>query len=89
MNTHCSRTISQSVQTDSESFPKVPLRIERVKGSAVYAIVEPRYLEATSLLMSENLSESEAVKAVHILDTVIWGQTRHLPLKLEALHELF
>ena len=62
---------------------KVPLRIERVKGSGIFANVEPRYLEAMSLLMSENLSASEAVKAVHIIDTVIWGQTRHLPLRLE------
>ena len=62
---------------------KVPLRIERVKGSALFANVEPRYLEAMSLLMSKNLSASEAVKAVPIIDRVIWGQTRYLSLRLE------
>ena len=73
----------QSTQTDKDFSQRIPLRIERVKGSGIFANVEPRYLEAMSLLMSENLSASEAVKAVHIIDTVVWGQVRHLPLRLE------
>ena len=75
--------IHAAVQTDPSAIPNVPLRLERISGSKVYANVEPRYLEAMALLMSENFSASEAVKAVHIVDTVIWGQVRHLPLRLE------
>ena len=39
-----------------------------------------------TLIMSENLSAAEAVKAVHIVDTVIWEQSRHLPLQLDKLY---
>ena len=46
-------------------------------------LVEPKYPEAMSLLMSENMSAPEAIKAVYIADTKIQGQTQHLPLKLE------
>ena len=46
-------------------------------------LVEPRYLEAMSLLMSKNMSTPEAIKALYIVDTKIWGQTQHLPLKLD------
>ena len=46
-------------------------------------LVEPRYLEAISLLMSDNLSASEAIKSVYIVDTVIWKQKRHLPLEMD------
>ncbi len=61
---------------------KVPLRILST-GQKISTLVEPRYLEAMALLMSENHSASEAVKAVNIIDTVVWGQTRHLPLRLD------
>ena len=37
-------------------------------------------------MMSENFSAMEALKAVHIVDTVIWEQTRHLPLRLDKLY---
>ena len=33
--------------------------------------------------MSENLSASEAIRAINIIDTVIWGQVRYLPLRLD------
>ena len=46
-------------------------------------LVEPTYLDAMSLLMSENLSVPEAIKAVYIVDTKIWEHTRHLPLELD------
>ena len=39
-----------------------------------------------TLMMSENFSAMEALKAVHIVDTVIWEQTRHLPLRLDKLY---
>ena len=45
--------------------------------------IEPRYLEAMSLLMAESLSAAEAIKAVHIIDTVVWDQVRLLPLELD------
>ena len=38
-------------------------------------LVESRYLEAMTLPMSENMSTPEAIKAVYIVDTKIWGQT--------------
>ena len=37
-------------------------------------------------MMSENFSATDALKAVHIVDTVIWKQTRHLPLRLDKLY---
>ena len=33
--------------------------------------------------MSDNLSASEAIKSVYIVDTVIWKQKRHLPLEMD------
>ena len=39
-----------------------------------------------TLMMSENFSATEAVKAVHIVDTVICKQTRHSPLRLDKLY---
>ena len=53
------------------------------RGKDKTKLVEPRYLEAMSLLMSDNMSASEAIKAVYIVDTVIWNQTRHLPLEMD------
>lgn len=52
----------------------------------VFAKIKPDYLEAMALMMSENFSAMEALKAVHIVDTVIWKQTRHLPLRLDKLY---
>ena len=39
-----------------------------------------------TLIVSENFSAIEALKAVHIIDTVIWKQLRHLPLQLDKLY---
>ena len=46
-------------------------------------LIEPRYLEAMALLMAEGLSASEAIRAVWIIDKVVWNQVRHLPLRLD------
>ena len=64
----------------------IPLRIESLPGSGVFAKLKPEFLEAMTLMMSENFSPTEAVKAVHIVDTVIWKQTCHLPLRLDKLY---
>ena len=39
-----------------------------------------------TLIMSENFSATEALKAVHIVDTLIWKQICHLPLRLDKLY---
>ena len=39
-------------------------------------IVNPKYLQAMSLLMAECTSAPEAVKAAPIIDTVVWNQER-------------
>ena len=78
-------TINADVQTDPcESLDDIPVRIVNKAGKC--NLIEPRYLQGISLLMSENLSASEAIKAVHIVDTVIWGQTRFLPLRLDKVY---
>ena len=73
---------SKAVQTDPQLYTEVPVRIKSTKSESG-TLIEPRYLEAMSQLMSENMSASEAIKAVHIIDTKVWGQTRHLPLELD------
>ena len=40
-------------------------------------------MDAMALLLSENLSVSTAIKAVHAVDIIVWGQKRHLPLRLD------
>ena len=64
----------------------IPLQIESSPGSAVFAKIKPEYLETMTLMMSENFSATEALKAVPIIDTIIWKQTRHLPLRLDKLY---
>ena len=63
----------------------IPMRIESSPGSGVFAKIKPEYLEAMTLMMSENFSATDALKTVPIVDTVIWKQTRHLPLRLDKL----
>ena len=60
-----------------------PVRIPSLKGKDS-TLVEPRYLEAMSLLMADNLSAPEAIKAVCTVD--VWKQTRHLPLELDKAY---
>ena len=36
-----------------------------------------------SPLMSKNISATEAILAIHLVDTDVWWQTCHLPLKLD------
>ena len=64
----------------------MPPRIESSPGSGVFAKIKPEYLEAMTLMMSENFSATEILKAVHLVDTVIWKQTRHLPLRLDKVY---
>ena len=44
---------------------------------------DPKYLEAMSLIMSEGLSATEALKTVCIVDRVVWNQIRLLPLDMD------
>ena len=60
---------------------KTTVRVINKKGKG--NLIEPRYLEAMALLMAEGLSASEAIRAVYIIDTVIWKQIRYLPLRLD------
>ena len=46
-------------------------------------VVHSKYLQASSMLMAEGLSAAEAVKAIYIIDTIVWHQTRFLPLVLD------
>ena len=73
---------NKTVQTDQVTYGDVPVRVKNTRGKHG-TLVELRYLEAMSLLISENMSAPEAIKAVYIVDTKIWGQTRHLPLELD------
>ena len=60
----------------------IPLQIECSPGSAVFVKIKPEYLETITLMMSENFSATEALKAAPIIDTIIWKQTRHFPLSI-------
>ena len=44
-------------------------------------------MEAITLLMSKNTSATEATCMIRIVDTVVWEQTCHLPLKLDKIHQ--
>ena len=72
--------INQSTQTEN-TVARVPVRMMNETGKS--NLIESRYLEAMSLLMSDGLSASEAIRAVYNLDTVVWKQNRHLPLRLD------
>ena len=45
--------------------------------------IKPCYLESISLLMASGLSTAAAIRAVAIVDRVVWGQIRHLPYELD------
>ena len=60
---------------------KTTVRVMNKKSKS--NLIEPRYLEAMALLMAEGLSASEAIRAVYIIDKVIWNQVRYLPLRLD------
>ena len=85
MHTRHTRQIEMRHElTQTDDHPQtVPVRLKSVRGEKWSSLIEPRYLEAMALLMSDNLSASEAVKAVYTIDTVIWGQVRHLSLRLD------
>ena len=84
---HLSEKSLQDKETQTEplnAVPSIPVCVQgQGKKISMSSIIGPRYLEAMALLMSENLSASEAIKVVHTVDTVIWGQKRHLPLRLD------
>ena len=73
---------NKAVQTDHVTYGDVPVRVKNTRGKHG-TLVKPRYLEDMALLMSENMSTPEAIKAVYIVDAKIWGQTRHLRLELD------
>ena len=75
--------ISVDKSKEEISVLDTKVRVMAGRGKDKTKLVEPRYLEAMSLLMSDNMSASEAIKAVYIVDTVIWNQTRHLPLEMD------
>ena len=77
---YSTRNSSNLVPSAVESKDK-PVRILNKSGKKM--LVEPRYLEALSLMMAENLSASEAIRAGYIWDTIVWQQKRHLPLRLD------
>ena len=61
---------NKAVQTDQVTYGDVPVHVKNTRGKHG-TLVEPRYLEAMSLLMSENMSAPEVIKAVYIVDTKI------------------
>ena len=75
-----------NAQTQTDSLvPEnndIPVRVLSSSGKCS-TLIEPRYLEAISLLMAENFSASEAIKAVAVVDQIVWKQKRHLPLELD------
>ena len=82
--TMCDKSIQVddlSMQTPVRMFEKTKNTEHRVRANNTSA--HPKYLQAMSLLMAEGLSAAEAVKAVYVIDTVVWGQVRFLPLELD------
>ena len=77
----------KSTQTSCDYIEEdIPLRMKPLRAGKSSTLVEPRYLEAMALLMSDNLSATEAIKAVYTIDTVVWGQKRFLPLRLDKAY---
>ena len=64
---------------------ETPIRVVSARNKSS-KLIEPRYLEAMSLIMSDNLSATEAIKVVHTVDTVIWKQKHHLTLELDKAY---
>ena len=81
-------SVDKSKQTSCNDIQDTPLRMKPLRANRSSSLVEPRYLEAMALLMSDNLSASEAIKVVYTIDTVVWGQTRFLPFALSALKKI-
>ena len=71
------------MQTQTDSTLPLNVTVRFQNEACKCNLIEPHYLEGLSLLMSENLSASEAICAINISDTVIWGQVRYLPLGLD------
>ena len=86
-------SMCQHKETQAEPLNAVPSIPELVpahgKKISVSSIIEIQYLEAMVQLTSENSSASEAIKAVHTVDTVVWGQQRHLLLRYKNYMNAF
>ena len=52
------------------TYVDVTVRVKNTRGNG--KLVGTRYLQTTSLLMSENMSAPDAIKAVNIFDKKIW-----------------
>ena len=72
---HLSEKSLKHKETQSKplnAVPSIPVCVQpQGKKISVSSIIEPQYLEAMALPMSENFSASEAIKAVHTVDTVV------------------
>ena len=53
------------------TYGDVTVRVKNTRGKHG-KLVGTRYLQTTSLLMSENMSAPDAIKAVNIFDKKIW-----------------
>ena len=53
------------------TYGDVTMRVKNTRGKH-RKLVATRYLQTTSLLMSENMSAPDAIKAVNIADKKIW-----------------
>ena len=69
------------VNIDHQSPIRTTVRVINKKGKD--NVMKPRYLEAMALLMAKGLSVSEAIRAVCIIDRVVWNHVHHLPLRLD------
>ena len=74
-----------ATQVEDPCIPNVSVRLPAVRNQQD-RLFKPCYLEAISLLMAESLSASEAIRAIYIVDTTVWNQTRYLPLELDKMY---
>ena len=57
------------------------------KQRIIYSfLIHPLHKQAQDQSDFKNLSASEAIGAVHIIDTTIWKETRYLPLELDKMY---
>ena len=74
---------SGKVDTMEQDMHLQQLKIPQLHCRESKRHISAKYLEAMSILMADGLSAPEALKAVHTIDTVVWGQTRFLPLRMD------
>ena len=61
----------QDTQTENLQSKPLPVRLSPSRQKHKTWKIEPRYLEAILLLMAENLSASDAIRAVFIIVAVV------------------